>query len=37
MPEFFTKEWADAVRDVLTAGPDEQARAGKLQEYWDFF
>ena len=37
MAEFFTKEWADAVRDALTAGPDEQARAAKLQEYWDFF
>ncbi len=36
-PQFFTQEWADAVRDALTAGPDEQARAGKLQEYWDFF
>ncbi len=36
-PEFFSQEWADAVRDVLTAGPDEQARASKLQEYWDFF
>ena len=35
--EFFSKEWADAVRDALTAGPDEQARAAKLQEYWDFF
>ena len=35
--EFFSKEWADAVRDALTAGPDEQARAVKLQEYWDFF
>jgi hypothetical protein len=37
MPEFFSKEWADAVRDALTAGPDERARAVKLQEYWDFF
>ena len=37
MTEFFSKEWADAVRDALTAGPDEQARAVKLQEYWDFF
>ncbi len=36
-PRFFSKEWADAVRDALTAGPDEQARAGKLQMYWDFF
>ncbi|HEY2508979.1 MAG TPA: hypothetical protein VGI58_20880 [Streptosporangiaceae bacterium] len=34
---FFSKEWADAVRDALVAGPSEQARAGKLQEYWDFF
>jgi hypothetical protein len=36
-PEFFSKEWADTVRDALTAGPDESLRAGKLQEYWDFF
>jgi hypothetical protein len=36
-PQFFTKEWADAVKDALTAGPDAQARSGKLQEYWDFF
>ena len=34
---FFSPQWADAVRDALTAGPSEQARAGKLQEYWDFF
>ena len=37
MADFFTKEWADAVRDALTAGPDERALAVKLQEYWDFF
>jgi hypothetical protein len=37
MADFFTKEWADAVRDALAAGPSGQARAGKLQEYWDFF
>jgi hypothetical protein len=36
-PRFFSKEWADAVRDALVAGPSEQARAGKLQMYWDFF
>ncbi|MGH3302663.1 MAG: hypothetical protein ACRDOK_13465 [Streptosporangiaceae bacterium] len=36
-PRFFSKEWADAVRDALVAGPSEQAKAGKLQEYWDFF
>ena len=36
-PKFFSKEWADAVRDALADGPPEQVRAGKLQEYWDFF
>ena len=36
-PRFFSKQWADAVRDALIAGPSEQARAGKLQMYWDFF
>jgi hypothetical protein len=36
-PRFFSKEWADAVGDALTAGPSEQARGAKLQEYWDFF
>jgi hypothetical protein len=36
-PKFFSKQWADAVGDALAAGPSEQARAGKLQEYWDFF
>jgi hypothetical protein len=35
--KFFSKEWADAVRDALIAGPSEQVRAAKLQEYWDFF
>jgi hypothetical protein len=36
-PQFFSKQWADAVRDALTAGPSQAARAGKLEEYWDFF
>jgi hypothetical protein len=36
-PAFFGPQWADAVKAALTAGPAEQARAGKLQEYWDFF
>ena len=36
-PKFFSKEWAGAVGDALAAGPPEQARTGKLQEYWDFF
>ena len=36
-PEFFSPQWAAAVRDALAAGPAEQARAGKLAMYWDFF
>jgi hypothetical protein len=36
-PEFFSPQWAAAVRDALAAGPTEQARAGKLAMYWDFF
>jgi hypothetical protein len=34
--EFFSPSWADSVREALIAGPSEQDRAGKLQEYWDF-
>lgn len=36
-PQFFTREWAQAVRDALVAGPSEQAKVGKLQMYWDYF
>lgn len=36
-PKFFSKEWADAVREALVAGPPEQVKEGKLQEYWDFY
>ncbi|MBO0833357.1 MAG: hypothetical protein J2P29_15455 [Actinobacteria bacterium] len=36
-PAFFSADWAAAVGAALTAGPSEQARAGKLQKYWDFF
>jgi hypothetical protein len=36
VPEFFSPAWGDSVREALEAGPSEQARAGKLQEYWDF-
>jgi hypothetical protein len=36
-PEFFSKEWAEAAGDALTAGPSEETRASKLQEYWGFF
>ena len=34
---FFSKQWADAVRDALQAGPSEEVKSAKLQEYWDFF
>ncbi len=36
-PTFFSPEWAAAVKDALLAGPSDQAKEGKLQEYWDFF
>jgi hypothetical protein len=35
--KFFSPEWAGAVRDALVAGPSQQVKEGKLQEYWDFF
>ncbi len=35
--KFFSPEWADAVRDALVTGPSAEVKAGKLQEYWDFF
>ena len=35
--KFFSSEWAEAVRDALVAGPSEDAKKGKLQEYWDFY
>ena len=34
---FFSQQWADGVRDALNAGPTEEALAGKLPEYWDFY
>lgn len=34
---FFSQQWAEAVRTALDAGPDEEALAGKLPEYWDFY
>jgi len=35
--DFFSPAWAESVGNSLTAGPSEQARAGKLEEYWAFF
>jgi hypothetical protein len=37
MSDFFSTSWAESVQEALAAGPSEQARAGKLQEYWEFF
>jgi hypothetical protein len=36
-PAFLSEEWAGAVQAALAAGPQAEARDGKLQEYWDFF
>jgi hypothetical protein len=36
-PGFFSSQWAAAAAEALTAGPSEQARAGKLPMYWDFY
>jgi hypothetical protein len=36
-PRFFSPEWAGAVRAALIAGPSPQAKAGKLEMYWDHF
>jgi len=36
-PEFFSPQWAAAVRDALAAGPTSPDRAGKLPMYRDFF
>ena len=37
MSDFFSPPWAASVAYALAAGPSEQARAGKLQGYWDFY
>jgi len=37
VPDFFSPSWAESAQEALTAGPSEQARAGKLEEYWAFF
>ena len=34
---FLSPSWVDAVRSALDDGPDEEALAGKLPEYWDFY
>ena len=34
---FLSPSWVGAVRNALDAGPDDEALAGKLPEYWDFY
>lgn len=34
---FFSQQWADGVREALNAGPNDEALAEKLPEYWDFY
>ena len=33
-PRFFSKEWADAVRQALNQGPSEDYLGSKLDDYW---
>jgi hypothetical protein len=33
---FFSKEWADRVREALDRGPDEALRSTKLPTYWNW-
>jgi hypothetical protein len=33
---FFSPEWAELVRAAMDAGPDEAARAQKLDAYWEW-
>ena len=33
-PRFFTKEWADAVREAVNKGPSEDYLGSKLDDYW---
>jgi hypothetical protein len=35
--KFFSPDWTEAVREALVAGPQADAKEGKLQEYWDFY
>lgn len=34
MAEFFSRPWADAVRDAINAPPDPDYKADKLELYW---
>lgn len=34
--DFFSPEWAQAAKDAVNAGPDEQARAQKIDRFWEW-
>ncbi len=34
--QFFTQEWADAARAAYNAGPSDEARAEKIDRYWEW-
>ena len=34
--QFFSQEWAEAARDAYNAGPSDEARAEKIERYWEW-
>ncbi len=36
MPEFMTDAWAQEIRDVFNGWPDDERKASKLQDFWDW-
>jgi hypothetical protein len=35
-PRFFTKEWAEAIREAVNRGPSEDYLGSKLDDYWEW-
>jgi hypothetical protein len=33
---FFSREWAKAAKDAMNAGPSEEARAKKIERFWEW-
>ena len=34
--QFMTADWAEAAKDALNAGPDEEARTQKIEKFWEW-
>lgn len=34
--EFFSDDWAHAAKEAVNAGPDEEARAKKIERFWEW-